>query len=187
MSPEASKKFLVFAPLTVFVVLSIFFYYALKLRETRAVDELTSALVDRPFPAFQLPGLENETRNQEELAQGQVTLVNVWGSWCPSCRYEHPFLTELTEQGVPLIGLNYKDTPDAALEWLDYFGDIYDYHIQDRDGRLGLDLGVYGAPETFIVDGEGIIRYKRVGVVDERVWNEQMKPVYLQYGGHIDE
>lgn len=187
MTPGASKKFLVFAPLSVFILLSTFFYFALQLRETRAVDELTSALVDQPFPEFLLPGLANEVHDQTELAQGHATLVNVWGSWCPSCRYEHPYLTKLVEQGVALVGLNYKDTPDAAQDWLDYFGDIYAYHIQDRDGRLGLDLGVYGAPETFIVDGQGIIRYKRVGVVDERVWEDQMKSVYLQYGGQINE
>ncbi len=186
MTPEASKKFLVFAPLAVFILLSVFFFGALKLRETRAVDELTSALINRPFPEFRLQGLDQVLHDQTEL-QGQVTLVNVWASWCPSCRYEHPFLSELVEAGVPLVGLNYKDTPDEALAWLDFFGDIYDYHIQDRDGRLGLDLGVYGAPETFIVDSQGVIRYKRVGVVDERVWEGEMKDVYLQYGGHIDE
>ena len=187
MSPEASKKFLVFAPLATFVLLASFFYSALQLREVRSGDELTSALIDRPFPEFLLPGLAGEIHDQSELSKGEVKLVNVWGSWCPSCRYEHPFLTELVAQGVPLIGLNYKDTPAAALEWLDFFGDIYDYHIQDSDGRLGLNLGVYGAPETFIVDGQGIIRYKRVGVVDQRVWDAEMKAVYLQYGGEINE
>jgi cytochrome c biogenesis protein CcmG, thiol:disulfide interchange protein DsbE len=187
LTPEASKKFLVFAPLTVFLLMSVFFYFALQMRENRAVDELTSVLVDKPFPDFQLPGLHNDFHTQAELAQGQVTLVNVWGSWCPSCRDEHPYLTQLVEQGVPLVGMNYKDTPEAALDWLDYFGDIYAYHIQDRDGRLGLNLGVYGAPETFIVDKQGIIRYKRVGVVNERVWESEMKQVYLQYGGLINE
>lgn len=187
MTPLASKKLLVFAPLVAFVFLSVFFYFALQLRETRGGDELTSALIDRPFPSFELAGLDNDLHDQSELSAGRVTLVNVWGSWCPSCQYEHPFLTELVEAGVPLIGLNYKDTPAAAKDWLDYFGDIYQYHIQDLDGRLGVDLGVYGAPETFIVDGEGVIRYKRVGVVDQRVWDDQMKAVYLQYGGQLND
>ena len=187
MTPEASKKFLFFAPLATVVLLSIFFYSVLQLRHTQSSDELTSALIDKPFPEFQLPGLSEDIHDQTELAQGQVTLVNVWGSWCPSCRYEHPFLTELTEAGVPLVGLNYKDTPDLARTWLNQFGDIYQYHVQDADGRLGLNLGVYGAPETFIVDGQGIIRYKRVGVVDERIWEGEMKAVYMQYGGQINE
>ena len=187
MTPEASKKFLVFAPLVAFILMSAFFYSALQLRQTRSGDELTSALIDSPFPEFQLAGLDNDMHDQTELSQGQVTLVNVWGSWCPSCRYEHPFLAELAEAGVPLVGLNYKDTAVAAKDWLDYFGDIYDYHVQDTTGRLGLNLGVYGAPETFIVDGQGVIRYKRVGVVDQRIWDAEMKAVYLQYGGRINE
>lgn len=181
-----AKRLVVFLPLAGCLLLGVFFYQTLQLRETRSNSELTSALINKPFPAFSLPGLDNETRSNDDLA-GAVRLVNVWGSWCPSCRYEHPYLAELVGRGVSLIGVNYKDTPDAALQWLDFFGDIYDFHIQDQSGRLGLNLGVYGAPETFIVDANGIIRYKRVGVVDERIWEAEMKAVYLKYGGQYNE
>lgn len=180
------KRVLFFLPLLGVFALSVFFFQALELRETRSNSELTSALIDRPFPEFALPDLDGSMRTRDDLV-GEVRLVNVWGSWCPSCRYEHPFLQELTERGVSIVGLNYKDTPQAALEWLDLFGDIYDFHVQDQSGRLGLDLGVYGAPETFLIDRMGVIRYKRVGVVDERIWQEEIKPVYLAFGGQVSE
>ena len=181
------KRLVLFLPLMVFVLLAGFFYVALEMRKTRSVEELDSALLGKPFPAFSAIGLEGEPVTREDLVNGEVTLVNVWGSWCPSCVYEHPYLQTLVERGVRLVGVDYKDTPEEARAWLDRFGDIYEFHIQDPLGRLGIDLGVYGAPETYIIDGEGIIRYKRVGVVDERVWTTQMEPVYLQYGGVIDE
>ena len=186
MRPDVRRKILLFLPLALFLLLALLFYQALALREFRATSELTSALLNRPFPVFSLPGLKGDQHDQAGLV-GRVSLVNVWGSWCPACRDEHPFLAELAEQGVPLIGLNYKDRPDDARAWLAFFGDIYDWHIQDRDGRLGLDLGVYGAPETFIVDKMGVIRYKRVGVVDANVWEREMKSVYLRFGGLLHE
>ena len=179
------KQILLFVPLLMFAALSVFFFEALKLRETRSNSELTSALIDRPFPEFALPGLDNRMHTRDDLV-GEVRLVNVWGSWCPSCRDEHPFLEELTRRGVSIVGLNYKDTPDAAIQWLQVFGDIYDFHIQDQSGRLGLDLGVYGAPETFLIDRMGVIRYKRVGVVNETIWQEQIKPRYLAFGGLLN-
>lgn len=181
------RRFLLFAPLIVFVLLAMFFYGALEMRKTRSVEELDSALIGAPFPEFSAVNLSGEDVSRENLVTGEVTLVNVWGSWCPSCVHEHPYLKSLVDRGVRLVGIDYKDTPEEARNWLNRFGDIYEFHIQDPLGRLGIDLGVYGAPETFLIDAEGVIRFKRVGIVDERVWTTQMLPVYLQYGGQIDE
>ena len=181
------KRLILFAPLIVFVLLAAFFYFALEMRRTRSVEELQSALVGEPFPEFSAINLQGEPVSRSDLVTGEVTLVNVWGSWCPSCVYEHPYLKSLVERGVRLVGLDYKDTPEQARDWLDRFGDIYEFHIQDPDGRIGIELGVYGAPETYLVDSQGIIRYKRVGVVDERVWSDQMEPVYRRYGGDLHE
>lgn len=181
------KRLLLFAPLIVFVLLAVFFYAALEMRKTRSVEELDSALIGEAFPEFAAVDLDGGSVSRDDLVTGQVTLVNVWGSWCPSCVHEHPYLKSLVEKGVRLVGIDYKDTPEEARNWLNRFGDIYEFHIQDPLGRLGIDLGVYGAPETFIVDGDGVIRFKRVGIVDERVWSTQMLPVYQQYGGQIDE
>ncbi|HHJ1518884.1 TPA: thiol:disulfide interchange protein DsbE, partial [Pseudomonas aeruginosa] len=107
-------------------------------------------------------------------------LVNVWGTWCPSCRVEHPELTRLAEQGVVIYGINYKDDNAAAIKWLNELHNPYLLSISDADGTLGLDLGVYGAPETYLIDKQGIIRHKIVGVVDQKVWREQLAPLYQQ-------
>ena len=171
------NKIMLYMPLVLFAVLAAFFFYALEVRKERPSDELVSALIDQPFPVFQSDSLSGEPLEISDLVNGQVTLVNVWASWCPSCVYEHPFLAGLADEGVRIVGLNYKDTSTNANDWLDRFGDFYEFHIFDPSGRLGLDLGVYGAPETYLLDAEGIIRHKRVGVVDERVWR-QIEPLY---------
>ena len=111
---------------------------------------------------------------------GEVALFNVWATWCVSCRVEHPYLTELAKQGVAIYGINYKDEDAAALGWLGELGDPYIASIADRDGTLGLDLGVYGAPETDLVDAKGLVRYRHVGVVNERVWSTILQPIYQQ-------
>lgn len=170
---------MLYLPLGLFAVLAGFFFYALEVRKERPSDELVSVLIDQPFPVFELNSLGGEILGVSELVNGEVTLVNIWASWCPSCVYEHPFLAGLSEQGVRIVGLNYKDSQENATRWLNQFGDFYDFHIFDPNGRLGIDLGVYGAPETYLLDAEGIIRYKRVGVVDQRVWNE-IQPLYQQ-------
>lgn len=171
------KKLLVFLPLVLFVLVASFFFYALQVRKERPVSELASALIDRPFPEFELQTLAGDNINRDALVTGEVTLVNVWGSWCIACRAEHPFLKELAESGVRIVGVNYKDPKDAALRWLNEYGDIAEFHIVDRDGRLGINLGVYGAPETYVIDANGFIRYKKVGIVDDREW-ATMGPVY---------
>ncbi|HEY7772459.1 MAG TPA: DsbE family thiol:disulfide interchange protein [Marinagarivorans sp.] len=165
-----------FIPLAVFVVLSVLLYQGLK----KDPNELPSVLIDRPVPAFALPSLMDESKIlTEETFKGSPYLLNVWATWCPSCKVEHPFLIKLSEMGVPIVGLNYKDEPEAAKRVLEATGNPYVENIVDIDGRLGLDLGVYGAPETFVVDATGTIRYKLVGVIDEEVWKSQVAPVFF--------
>ena len=116
--------------------------------------------------------------------KGKPALVNVWATWCVSCKVEHPVLNKLAQQGVVIYGVNYKDVNADALKWLAEFHNPYQMDIRDEQGTLGLDLGVYGAPETFFIDAKGIIRDKYVGVIDETVWREKLAPVYQ---GLVDE
>jgi len=163
-----------FIPLLFFILLSGFFWVGLHLDPS----EVPSALIDRPFPDFQLNRLDNEQQTVgKEIFTGEVSLVNVWATWCPSCRVEHPFLNRLKQQGVTIFGINYKDDSVAARTWLTNLGNPYRLNVIDKDGRLGIELGVSGAPETYIVDQQGVIRFKHVGVVDERVWQKKLLPV----------
>lgn len=171
------KKVLVFLPLFCFLLIAGFFYYALEVRKERPVSELASALIDRPFPDFELMSLSGETVTRDDLVTGEVTLVNVWGSWCVACRAEHPYLSKISADGVRIIGVNYKDKHESAVSWLNQYGDISEFHIVDQDGRLGINLGVYGAPETYLIDAQGFIRYKRVGVIDDKEW-AKIEPIY---------
>lgn len=163
-----------FIPLLLFVALALFLFRGLQLDPT----ELPSALIDRPLPDFALPALGQDRLLSRPDVIGEVALFNVWATWCVSCRVEHPYLHRLAEQGVPIFGVNYKDDDVDALKWLDELGDPYQMNIVDAQGSLGLDLGVYGAPETYLVDAAGVIRYRHVGVVDDRVWREVLEPLY---------
>ncbi|MEQ9022736.1 MAG: redoxin family protein, partial [Pseudomonadales bacterium] len=116
------KKLLVFLTLFLFVLVAGFFFYALEVRKERPVSELASALIDRPFPEFELPTLEGQMISRDALVNGEVTLVNVWGSWCIACRAEHPYLKELAESGVRIVGINYKDPRESAIQWLNRYG-----------------------------------------------------------------
>jgi cytochrome c biogenesis protein CcmG/thiol:disulfide interchange protein DsbE len=166
-----------FIPLVLFVALSLFLFRGLQLDPT----ELPSALIDRPLPDFELPALGRDRILKREDVIGEVALFNVWATWCVSCRVEHPYLNQLSEQGVPIFGVNYKDADADALKWLAELGDPYRLSIVDAQGSLGLDLGVYGAPETYLVDADGIIRYRHVGVVDDRVWRDILQPLYDRF------
>lgn len=174
------KRLLMLIPLALFLAVALFLYRGLYLNPT----ELPSALIDKPFPAFSLPAVSGGPLITQADLQGQPALVNVWATWCPSCRVEHPFLTELRTQGVRIIGVNYKDDNAAARKWLVDLHDPYQLNIEDAKGSLGLDLGVYGAPETFLVDRNGIIRHKYVGVIDKQIWREQLAGLYQ---GLVDE
>ncbi|MCB1701559.1 MAG: DsbE family thiol:disulfide interchange protein, partial [Halioglobus sp.] len=141
---------------------------------------------DRPLPDFNLPVLGQERLLQRADLVGEPALLNVWATWCVSCRVEHPYLLQIAASGVPIYGINYKDEDAAAARWLAELGDPYRANIADREGSLGLDLGVYGAPETYLVDAEGVIRYRHVGVVDERVWQTILQPMYQQLSASGD-
>ena len=142
--------------------------------------EMPSALIDRPLPEFQLPRLGDDTMVERVNVIGEVAFFNVWATWCISCRMEHPYLQKLADQGIPIFGVNYKDETAAALAWLQELGDPYTLNVEDVEGTLGLDLGVYGAPETYLVDAEGIIRYRHVGVINERIWEGVLQPLYQE-------
>lgn len=164
-----------FIPLFIFVVMAVFLWRGLALDPT----ELPSALIDKKVPPFSLPQLDEnaqDIKKQKILTNKDLVfkpyLLNIWATWCPTCRHEHPYLLELEEKGIPIVGLNYKDNSAAAMKWLDQLGDPYAINLFDEKGTLGLDLGVYGAPETYVVDAQGVIRYRHVGVVDAKVWNE---------------
>jgi cytochrome c biogenesis protein CcmG/thiol:disulfide interchange protein DsbE len=174
------KRWLLAIPLLLFLGVALFLYRGLYLDPSA----LPSAVIDKPFPAFSLPAVQDGRALSRADLLGKPALVNVWGTWCVACRVEHPVLNKLAGQGVVIYGINYKDENAAAQHWLDTFHDPYQLNIADAQGTLGLDLGVYGAPETFLIDARGVIRYKHVGIIDESVWREQLAPLYQ---GLVDE
>lgn len=150
-------------PLVLFIVMAVFLGLGLKLKPS----EIPSPFINKPAPAFFAPQLDAP---EKKLApadfKGKVWLFNVWASWCVSCRAEHPVLNELAKQQVAdIVGLNYKDVPDNARTWLARLGNPYTVSIMDQDGRIGIDWGVYGVPETFVIDKKGVIRHKHTGPV----------------------
>ena len=166
-------RFLV--PLAIFIVLVAFLAVGLGLNPR----EVPSALINKSAPAFQLPQLHQPDKifSQQDM-KGKVWLLNVWASWCVSCREEHPVLMDLAKSNVvPIYGLNYKDPREDALAWLKQFGDPYALSIADRDGRVGIDYGVYGVPETFVIDKEGAIRYKQIGPVTPDALKNKILPL----------
>ncbi|QRN03450.1 DsbE family thiol:disulfide interchange protein [Legionella sp. MW5194] len=160
-------------PFFIFVVLVLFFWRGLSLDP----QKLPSSKLDHPLPVFKLPvlGHENEIMTSDRLT-GQVSLLNVWASWCAACVEEQVFLLQLAKEGVPLYGLNYKDTSDQALKWLAEWGNPYRLIAEDAKGKVAIDLGVYGAPETFLIDRKGIIRYRHAGILDEANWKKEFLP-----------
>lgn len=169
-----SSRLKLFIPLGLFLLLGVLLFRGLSLDP----QALPSALIDRPLPAFSLPTLGEQQPLSEADLRGAPLLLNVWATWCVACRVEHPYLQQLADGGVTIVGVNYKDDSDAAREWLEQLGDPYRASIVDADGTLGLDLGVYGAPETYFVDASGVIRYRHVGVIDERIWSGRLQAIY---------
>jgi len=165
------KKTLDLIPLIIFLALILVLFTFLSGRE----DQLESVLVDKSFPEFSLTSLSDESsfKSKKDISE-LPALVNVWATWCIACRVEHPFLMKLKENStIKIYGLNYKDDRIKALDLLERDGDPFEFSIYDFEGRLAIDLGVYGAPETFFIDKEGIVRERHVGVVDEKVWQEK--------------
>jgi len=167
------KRYLL--PLLVFVVMAGFLAIGLKLDPR----EVPSPLIGKPAPAFDLPQLATpDQRLAAKDLRGQVWLLNVWASWCAACRQEHPLLVELSKSGqVKLYGLNYKDKREDALRWLANFGDPYLKSISDTDGLVGIDYGVYGVPETFVIDKQGVIRHKQIGPVTAESLRDTLLPL----------
>ncbi len=188
-------------PFVIFVALVALFAYAFRLDPR----EVPSPLVGKPAPAFALPRVDSpETLAGPADLRGQPWLLNVWATWCVACREEHAMLVRLArEEGVPIVGLDYKEIRgDAELDasrlspqeereaallrartWLTQRGDPYRFAVLDLDGRVAIDYGVYGVPETFLIDAEGIIRYRHIGPIDEKAWREVLQPKWAALGG----
>jgi cytochrome c biogenesis protein CcmG/thiol:disulfide interchange protein DsbE len=162
-------------PLGAFVLLVGFLAAGLSLDPR----EVPSPLVGKPAPRFELPQLgDSAAKFAPANLKGKVWLLNVWASWCVSCREEHPLLVEFAKSGlVPLIGLDYKDQAADAQRWLKQFGNPYTLSAVDSDGRVGIDYGVYGVPETYVIDKEGIIRYKQIGAVTPEALSQKILPL----------
>ncbi|TRX54014.1 DsbE family thiol:disulfide interchange protein [Thalassomonas sp. M1454] len=162
-------------PLILFLLLGVLLYRGLSLNP----QDMPSALVGKQFPAFTLPNLQNKEQqlSVDDFGKG-IKLVNVWATWCPSCKVEHPFLVKLSQdKRFNLYGLNYKDERVPALQWLENYRDPYVFTIFDQQGSLGLDLGVFGAPETFVVDHHNVIRKRFAGVLERNVWQREFLPL----------
>ena len=165
------KKIIDALPLVVFASLIIVLFSFLSDKD----DQLETALIDSSFPDFNLGSLSDDSRllTKQDIIK-LPALINVWATWCIACRVEHPFLMKLKEESILTIyGLNYKDNKLKALDLLERDGNPFEFSIYDFEGRLAIDLGVYGAPETFFIDENGLIRERHVGVIDERVWEEK--------------
>ena len=168
------KRLILLVPLALFLGMAAFLYKGLFLDP----QELPSALIDKPLPTFSLPDLQAPQTLITQADFKGPALINVWATWCPTCKAEHQMLNSLAKAGVTIYGVNYKDDAEAARKWLKDYLDPYQRTLVDAQGSLGLDLGVYGAPETFLIDAQGIIRHKYVGAIDERVWRQELAPRY---------
>jgi len=176
------NKIIRFLPLILVIALGVVLYRGLSLNP----QDMPSALVGKTMPDFSLATLNDANRivNKTDLV-GDIVLLNVWATWCPTCKYEHPYLLEIANDPklkpyVKLYGLNYKDERIAAQKWLTHYEDPYHFSIFDEQGTLGLNLGVFGAPETFVIDHHGVIRKRFAGAIDTRVWRKEFEPLIKQ-------
>ena len=162
-------------PLLIFLATAGLLWKSLNLKPT----ELPSALVGQKAPAFSLTTLEDPTQKvNEKIFKGRVTVLNVWASWCSSCKKEHPIWVELTKKHpIAVIGVNYHDNLKEAQQWLQKEGNPYQLTIFDQYGHFGMDYGVYGIPETFILDKEGIVRYRHTGPISLQLWHQTILPL----------
>lgn len=177
-APDASRRLLFLLPALAFVAVGVF----LGLGLTRDPTVLPSTLIGRPVPTFSLPPVQGRTLGLSSRdLKGEVSLVNVFASWCTACRLEHPVFMRLKAEGVvPIHGINYKDRPEDAAAWLDELGDPYTRTGADRNGRMAIDWGVYGVPETFVVDRDGKIIFKQVGPVTPEAYREKIAPLLAE-------
>lgn len=172
---QRPKRWVYLMPLGLFVVLMVFFFYGLGLNPRL----IPSPLIGQPSPEFALPKLSNpdEIFKQTDL-KGEVSLLNIWATWCTSCRQEHPVLMKIAEsKQVPIYGLYYKDDPALGIDWLKNYGNPYQENAVDEDGKVGIEWGAYGTPETFVIDQQGIIRHKHVGPISWHEWKTKLLPL----------
>lgn len=165
-----------FVPLGLFAVILVLGYLGFRLDDPH---RLPSALLNKPFPEFsaRVLGMPERTVTRADLL-GSPVLVNVWATWCPTCKAEHEELMRIAAvSDLRIVGVNYKDDARKAMRWLVDFGDPYEFVLEDADGALGVELGVYGAPESFLLDERGTIVYKRVGEINPRIWRDEIVPV----------
>lgn len=167
------KKTWVFVPFILFIGLMVFLGRGLFLDP----QHLPSTRIGKALPSFSLPVLTNENRVfTPDMMKGNIGLLTIWASWCHACEEEQAFLMQLHAQGIPLFAINYKDKPSEALQWLKTWGNPYQCIGEDKEGKIAIDLGVYGAPETFLIDDKGLIHFRHVGVLDENVWQRDFVP-----------
>ncbi len=171
-----SLRFLI--PLAVFGAIAVFLFRGL----SRDPREIPSPLVGKPAPAFVLPTLADPAQTwSPDRLRGQVWLLNVWGSWCAACQVEHPLLNDLAHRKrVTLVGLAWKDKPDASRAWLARLGDPYSVVVVDQPGKVAIDYGVYGAPETFVIDKRGVIRHKQIGPFTPELIRDRLLPLLAE-------
>jgi cytochrome c biogenesis protein CcmG/thiol:disulfide interchange protein DsbE len=174
------KRWYLLAPLVMFVLLAAFLWRGLRLDPR----EVPSPLVDKQAPAFSLTRLDDASRTiRRDDMLGKVWMLNVWASWCEACRVEHPTLVSFAKTGaVPIVGLNYKDTRSEGLGWLTRFGDPYAMSLFDEKGRVGIDFGVYGVPETFVIDKQGVVRFKLIGPLTPELIATKIQPLLKSLG-----
>ncbi len=186
---QIMQRFKLFIPLLVFVALAAMFF-GVERRVQRGEytpTDLPSALLNRPLPDFSLPALDDGRLLSKADIQGELFLLNVWATWCPTCHYEHPFLVKLAEQGVKIYSVDYKDNAEAARRWLVEKGNPYVATIFDEAGNFGLDLGVTGAPETYLVDSSGIVRFRYQGALDQQIWDREFAPIIADLAGEASQ
>ena len=167
-----------FLPLALFIVLAYFLLDGLG-RDTK---KLPSPLIGKIFPNLDVVDFHTEEKYAiQDKLKGRVSLVNVWASWCVTCRAEHEMLNKISKAStLQIVGINYKDTKKEGQRFLDILGNPFDFVIFDQQGRLGLELGVYATPETFIIDQEGVIRFKHIGEINSRIWKNNISPLIKQ-------
>ena len=175
-----------FLPLALFVLIVVTSLTGFYLGDR---DKLPSSLIDRPFPNFEAVDLLDAAKSiSKQDLLGKPVLVNVWATWCPTCLSEHQSLMDIKRKtDLLMVGINYKDDSEKAISWLDQQGNPFHLNIVDQKGELGIDLGVYGAPESFLLDDRGIIRHKRIGDINERVWKREFEPLLAQLSSTYDE
>lgn len=184
------KHKLLCIPLALFTVMVVLFGWQLmKNAEGDDPTSLESVLVGKPIPEIYLEILENTKKHVDQsiFFDGKPWLINFWGTWCPTCRVEHQYLNVLAKRGVRIVGINYKDDRMKAMAWLKALGSPYIVNLYDPKGLAGLDFGVYGAPETFLIDGDGIVRFRYSGNVTPDIWRKNIAPLWLKYQNERDE